>query len=265
VRDVLAADSALVRILTLPPGAPGTVAEVCATGGPDGDAPPTRRTPTPARDQPRRLVASRLLAGPLVGRAEREQSTLATGTAAATDLVTRLRVRKGIGAEPAAASSYAQSSQTALRARLAAVTVEGGFLGVTTALTGLLLVVVAWVAGRLALAGTISIGELVAAVGLAQFLTAGGLTRLGQMLAGAQGAAGRVANLLGAPAAVTHGDAMLPDAVEGTARSSTGPCLRLAPGEHLGAGSPIPARRTARRPGPRRRARRIVRLRCPAR
>ena len=28
VRDVLAADSALVRVLTLPPGAPGTVAEV---------------------------------------------------------------------------------------------------------------------------------------------------------------------------------------------------------------------------------------------
>ena len=77
---------------------------------------------------------------------------------------------KGIGAEPAAAAGYARASQTALRARLAAVTVEGGFLGATTALTGLLLVVVAWVAGRLALAGTISIGELVAAVGLAQFL-----------------------------------------------------------------------------------------------
>ena len=30
--------------------------------------------------------------------------------------------------------------------------------------------VVAWIGGRLALAGTISIGELVAAVGLAQFL-----------------------------------------------------------------------------------------------
>jgi putative ABC transport system ATP-binding protein len=74
---------------------------------------------------------------------------LATATAAATDLVTRLRVRKGIGARPAAAASDARSSQTALRARLAAVTVEGGFLGVTTARIGLLLMVVAWVTGRL--------------------------------------------------------------------------------------------------------------------
>ena len=41
------------------------------------------------------------LPGPLVGRAEREQSTLAAATAAATDLITGLRVIKGIGAEPA--------------------------------------------------------------------------------------------------------------------------------------------------------------------
>ena len=56
---------------------------------------------------------------------------------------------------------------------------------------------VAWVAGRLALAGTISIGELVAAVGLAQFLIEPleRLTRLGPLIAGARGAAGRVADL----------------------------------------------------------------------
>ena len=171
------------------------------------------------------LVASRLLARPLVGRAEREQSTLATATAAATDLVTGLRVLKGIGAEPAAAAGYARASQTALRARLAAVTVEGGFLSATTALTGLLLVVVAWVAGRLALAGTISIGELVAAVGLAQFLIEPleGLTRLGPLIAGARGAAGRVATFLGAPPAVDArrrpGSRSLS---KGTSRSSTG-------------------------------------------
>ena len=61
-----------------------------------------------------------------------------------------------------------------------------GASSVTTALTGLLLVVVAWMAGRLALAGTISIGELVAAVGLAQFLfePLEALTRLGPLVAG---------------------------------------------------------------------------------
>ena len=179
------------------------------------------------------LVASRLLARPLVGRAEREQSTLAGATAAATDLVTGLRVLKGIGAEPAAAAGYARASQTALRARLAAVTVEGGFLSATTALTGLLLVVVAWVAGRLALAGTISIGELVAAVGLAQFLIEPleALTRLGPLLAGARGAAGRVATFLAAPPAVTPGDTMLPEPVEGHLQiQHRGLALALAPG-----------------------------------
>ena len=151
------------------------------------------------------LVASRLLARPLVGRAEAEQSTLAAATSAATDLVTGLRVVKGIGAEPAAGAAYARSSQHALRARLAAVTAEGGYLSATTALTGLFLVVVAWIGGRLALSGAISIGELVAAVGLAQFLLEPmeGLARLGPVIAGARGAAGRVATFLAAPPAVT--------------------------------------------------------------
>jgi putative ABC transport system ATP-binding protein len=184
------------------------------------------------------LGASRLLARPLVGRVEREQSTLAATTAAATDLVTGLRVLKGIGAEPAAAAGYARTSQTALRARLTAATAEGGFLSATTALTGLLLVVVAWVAGRLALAGTISIGELVAAVGLAQFLLEPleALTRLGPLVAGARGAAGRVATFLGAPPAVTPGDTMLPEPVEGHLQiRHRGLAFDLAPGEHLGA------------------------------
>ena len=183
------------------------------------------------------LVASRLLARPLVGRAEREQNTLAAATAAATDLVTGLRVLKGIGAEPAAAAGYARASQVALRARLAAVTAEGGFLGVTTALTGLLLVVVGWIAGRLALAGTISIGELVAAVGLAQFLIEPleRLTRLGPLLAGARGAAGRVATFLSAPPAVTSGDNTLPEPVEGRLQiEQRALALELSAGEHLG-------------------------------
>ena len=182
------------------------------------------------------LGASRLLARPLVGRAEAEQTTLATATSAATDLVTGVRVVKGIGAERAASTAYAKASQTALRARLAAVNVEAGYLGATTALSGLLLVVVAWVSGRLALAGTITIGELVAAVGLAQFLIEPleRLTLLGPLLAGARGSANRVAALLAAPPAV-HPGTMGPELVEGRLqirhRDLT---LDLASGEHLG-------------------------------
>jgi putative ABC transport system ATP-binding protein len=200
------------------------------------------------------LLVSQLLARPLVGRAEAEQDTLAAATSAATDLVSGLRVVKGIGAEAAAAAAYARASQTALRARLHAATAEGGHRGATTALTGLFLVVVAWLGGRLALDGAISIGELVAAVGLAQFLLEPmeRITRLGPQIAGSRGAAGRIATFLHAPPAVT-----VPEPVEGRStadlRTSTSSArilddpvqghlevrhrslaIDLAAGEHLG-------------------------------
>ena len=159
------------------------------------------------------LVASRILARPLVGRAEAEQQGLARSTGAATDLVSGLRVLKGIGAEPAAIENYRRVSQNALRARLHAARLEGGYLAATGALSGGLVVLVAAVGGRLALSGSISIGELVAALGLAQFLMEPleRLTNLGPLVAGARGAAGRVAEVLGAAPAVRAGMAKLPE------------------------------------------------------
>ncbi|HLU54681.1 MAG TPA: ABC transporter ATP-binding protein [Pseudonocardia sp.] len=184
------------------------------------------------------LLASRLLARPLVGRAEAEQESLAAATAVATDVVTGLRVIKGIGGEDAADASYRAASRAALRARLAAAKWAGGYLGATNAITGLFLVVVAWVAGRLALDGTISVGELVAGVGLAQFLIGPleRLTELGAVLAGARGAARRTAAVLAAPPAVTAGTGVLPARPAGTlrVRLPDGPALEVAAGEHVG-------------------------------
>ncbi|GAA3241305.1 ABC transporter ATP-binding protein [Pseudonocardia petroleophila] len=179
------------------------------------------------------LVASRLLAGPLVGRAEAEQETLATATGVATDLVTGLRVIKGIGAEEAAGETYRRASRTALGARLAAVRFEGGYTAATGVITGLFLVVVAWLGGRLALDGTISVGELVAAVGLAQFLIGPleRLTEVGPLLAGARGSAHRVAALLGSPPAVRAGTAVLPADPAGALRVGG---VDVAAGEHVG-------------------------------
>ena len=158
------------------------------------------------------LAASRILARPLVRRAEAEQHGLARATGAATDLVGGLRVLKGIGAERAATEGYRRVSQAALVARLHAARLEGGYLTATGALTGGLLVVVAVVGGRLALSGSITIGQLVAALGLAQFLMEPleRLTGLGPLVAGARGAAGRVARVLAAPPAVTAGTQTMP-------------------------------------------------------
>jgi putative ABC transport system ATP-binding protein len=184
------------------------------------------------------LLSSRLLARPLVGRAEAEQEALAAATAVATDVVSGLRVIKGIGAERAAGASYRAASRAALRARLAAARLEGGYLGATNVITGLFLVVVAWVGGRLALEGAISIGELVAGVGLAQFLIGPleRLTELGPVLAGARGSARRVAALLAAPPAVVEGTGTLPAQPAGAlrVRLPDGLAVDVAAGEHVG-------------------------------
>jgi putative ABC transport system ATP-binding protein len=184
------------------------------------------------------LVISRLLTRPLVGRAEAEQETLAAATGVATDVISGLRVVKGIGAERAASASYRLASRRALRARLAAARAEGGYTGATNVLTGLFLVVVAWVGGRLALEGAISIGELVAGVGLAQFLIGPleRLTEVGPLLAGARGSASRLSAVLTAPPAVGEGTAALPTQPAGALRVRLGPALALdvAAGEHVG-------------------------------
>ena len=179
------------------------------------------------------LVASRSLARPLVGRAEAEQETLAAATGVVTDVVTGLRVIKGIGAEAAAGESYRRASRSALAARLAAVRFVGVYTGATGIVTGSLLVVVAWVGGRLALDGAITVGELVAAVGLAQVLLGPleWLLEIGPILAGARGSARRVATVLGAPTAVQSGAGTLPTHPPGAVRVGD---LDVAAGEHVG-------------------------------
>jgi len=191
------------------------------------------------------LLVSRLLAGPLAGRAEAEQEALATATATATDLVTGLRVLHGIGAADAAALSYRAASGAALRARLAATTTDGAHTGATTLLSGLLLALVAWLGGHLALGGSITVGQLVTAVGLAQFLVEPlrELTDLTPVLAAARGSAARVAALLAAPPAVSGGGGELPAGPGAlTVQVPGGPLITVAAGEHLGI--------VAARPGP---------------
>ncbi len=158
----------------------------------------------------------------------------------ATDLVTGLRVIKGIGAERAAGEAYRRASRRALAARLAAVRFEGGYTAATGVVTGLFLVVVAWVGGRLALDGVISVGELVAGVGLAQFLIGPleRLTSVGPLLAGARGSGRRIGTLLAAPPAVHAGTGTLPGDPAGALRVRG---LDVAAGEHVGVVALSPA------------------------
>ena len=121
------------------------------------------------------------------------------------DLVTGLRVLRGIGAQDHAARRYAACQRHALDVTLRAATTKGLHLGLTTTVNGLFLAAVAGVAGWLALQGRLTIGELVAVVGLAQFV-AEPVQTLGycvQLFAMARASAGRVARVLGAAPVLT--------------------------------------------------------------
>jgi len=113
---------------------------------------------------------SQRLATPLEERSSAEQSAVAHATGMATDLITGLRVLKGLGAEAAGSARYRTVSRAARDGRIHAARYVGLAQGVTLGLSGIFVVVVAWVGGRLAMAGTITVGELVGAVGLAGFL-----------------------------------------------------------------------------------------------
>ncbi|MEW2429408.1 ABC transporter ATP-binding protein [Micromonospora sp. NPDC047644] len=155
------------------------------------------------------VVALQRMAPLLTRRSTSQQEALAATTALAVDLVTGLRVLRGIGAQDHAARRYAGTSRHALDVTLRAATTKGLHLGLTTMVNGLFLATVAGVAGWLALQGRLTIGELVAVVGLAQFI-AEPVQTLGycvQLFAMARASAARVARVLGAAPVLAPGDA----------------------------------------------------------
>lgn len=158
------------------------------------------------------IVVLQLLTKPLEDRASDRRAEAAHAAALATDLLTGLRVLKGLRAEPAAADRYRKASGRSLHAAVRASRLAAVHEGVTVMATGGFVAVVALVAGRLAADGQISVGGLVAAVGVTQFLI-GPLWRIGYAggeFAKARASAVRVATLLAAPPAVVDGPADVP-------------------------------------------------------
>lgn len=150
------------------------------------------------------LFLVHLLGKPLERRSGPEQERAARAAGVAADLVTGVRVLKGIGAERAAVDRYRSTSRDALGATLRATGAQAWYSGTVLALNGLFLALVALVGGRLAADGAMSVGQLVSAVGLAQFLI-GPLEVFGWVngrLAQARASAARIAAVLSAPPAV---------------------------------------------------------------
>ena len=166
------------------------------------------------------LLFVQLAGRPLSRRASAEQDRAAAASGLATDLVRGLRVLKGIGAEDAAIDRYHGASRESLGATLRAARAEAAYDAATSIVTGAFLVLVALVAARLALSGDISIGELIAAIGLAQFLIGplGRVAYVGGEVARARASAQRAAEVLSAPPAVQGGTRPAPTPARGELR-----------------------------------------------
>ncbi|MFF8839341.1 ABC transporter ATP-binding protein [Streptomyces sp. NPDC015130] len=147
---------------------------------------------------------------PLERRSETEQERAAHASGVAADLVTGLRVLKGMGAESAAVARYRTTSQDSLAAALRAARSRAGHEGAILALTGVFIAVIGLVGAYLAMDGSISVGELVAAVGLAQFLLGPFqlLTYVNAELAQGRASARRIAEVLASPVTVEGGEAV---------------------------------------------------------
>ncbi|HEY9565429.1 MAG TPA: ABC transporter ATP-binding protein [Nocardioides sp.] len=139
---------------------------------------------------------------------EHQQATVAEATGVATDLVRGLRVLKGIGAEPVAGARYRVLSGRARDASVRSTSTYGAMAGLTEGLAGLFLAAVALVAGHRALSGDITIGELVAVVGLTQFLAEplGMLGDISAHTARAHASARRIVDFLASPRLVEEGE-----------------------------------------------------------
>ncbi|WP_318210524.1 MULTISPECIES: ABC transporter ATP-binding protein [unclassified Streptomyces] len=144
---------------------------------------------------------------PLERRSETEQEHAAHASGVAADLVTGLRVLKGMGAESAAVARYRTTSQDSLSAALRAARSRAGHEGAILALTGVFIAVIGVVGAYLAMDGSISVGDLVAAVGLAQFLLGPFqlLTYVNAELAQGRASAKRIAEVLASPVTVEAG------------------------------------------------------------
>ncbi|MEU6214102.1 ABC transporter ATP-binding protein [Streptomyces sp. NPDC047023] len=106
-----------------------------------------------------------------IGSSTREQQArVARAGAKVADLITGLRPLHGFGGNLAAFRSYREVSTEAKRQAVTVAVANGAYAGTAMALNAVLAVSVTLTAGWLAFEGRIGIGELVMAVGLAQFI-----------------------------------------------------------------------------------------------
>jgi ABC-type multidrug transport system fused ATPase/permease subunit len=133
-------------------------------------------------------------------RAQRHQRDLQGElTTRSTDIVTGLRVLRGIGGEQVFAGRYREESQRVRAAGVRVARSDSLLEGAQVLLPGLLVALVTWMGARFALAGQITVGQLVSFYGYSVFLIepTRTLTEMADKITKAHVAARRVVRILG--------------------------------------------------------------------
>ncbi|MFC8039673.1 ABC transporter ATP-binding protein [Paenarthrobacter sp. NPDC057355] len=184
------------------------------------------------------LLVMHRLTKPLENRSDVEQSTAARAGALATDFITGSRPLKGLGAEDAAITRYRSASRDSLTSSLKAIRAKSAYTGASSALSAAFLAGIAFFAAWFAVQGSITVGQLVAVVGVAQFVQ-GPMTWLGFLsveLARKRASAARIAAVLEEPAAIPAADAV---PTLGNAERTTPDAGSAAPLTHPGEPAPL--------------------------
>ena len=153
------------------------------------------------------LFLSQLITPAISRRSRNQRSRIAATSAAAADLVRGLRVLKGVGAEREAAARYREQSQVAKVAGVRVAESQALMKAVTTGLSGLFLAGITLLAGKRALEHSITIGQLIAIIGLTQFLAypIQTLGQIGALVADGHASAARIVKFLRTPPLVSEG------------------------------------------------------------
>ena len=202
------------------------------------------------------LVGMHAAFKPIEARGAREQASASASSDVATDLVAGLRIIRGIRAQPQATRRYLDASA---EAKIGAIASNRGiqrYLTVSGIASGAFLALLAFSAAALASLGQITLGELVAVVGLGQYLQ-GSLAHVGTFASNwlhKRASAVRIVAVLAEDHAVpiedTHtGGAELVDAVRASSatpaafvwRAPDGRVIDVAPGSLVGIRPSTPA------------------------
>jgi ABC-type multidrug transport system fused ATPase/permease subunit len=119
---------------------------------------------------PALLAIVGLLIRPLHHRQEAYRDQVGELNSRATDIVTGLRILRGIGGEAAFSKRYAEESQRVRATGVRVARVESWLEAAQILLPGIFVVLVTWLGARFALSGEIGVGQLVAFYGYAVFL-----------------------------------------------------------------------------------------------